>query len=102
MKKLIAAILSLVIVATIALPAAAAQDRNWNYANQGSSRRYDDQRNRDRRSDDGDYRDNNYNQGQRAYNGDDDHNSWQKHRDNLTSAMGAGEGREHGQRNRWR
>ena len=78
MKKLIAAMLSLVIVATIALPAAA-QERDRNYANQGSSRKFDDQRNRDRRSD-GDYRDRDDNQGQRAYynyKGDDGRSFWQ-------------------------
>ena len=79
MKKLIAAILSLVIVATIALPAAA-QERDRNYANQGSSRKFDDQRNRDRRRSDGDYRDGDDNQGQRTYynyKGDDGRSFWQ-------------------------
>jgi hypothetical protein len=88
MNKLIAAIMSLVLLGAMTLPASA-QGRNLVYANQGYARRYDDSRNR---ANNQQWRATQSNQ-QRAYAGRsyynyDNRSFWQKHRDKLTVAGG--------------
>jgi hypothetical protein len=72
MKKLMAAILSLALIAATALPAVA-QGRNRNYSNQTQARRYDN--NRQQRT----YYD---------YSGRDNRSFWEKHRDKITTVGG--------------
>ncbi len=92
MNKFMAAIMSLVLLGATALPAAA-QGRNRNYSNQGYSQRSADSRNRDYYRQQGA----NYNNQQRANYGSntygyDNRSFWQKHRDKLTTVIGAAGG----------
>ncbi|MBV9763208.1 MAG: hypothetical protein JOZ48_00060, partial [Acidobacteriaceae bacterium] len=90
MKKLIAAIMGLVLISAMALPAAA-QERDRYYSNQAYSRDYNRGRNSyDNRRDSRDYdRNGYYNRQQRSYYDYYDNRSfWQKHRDKLTTAGG--------------
>jgi hypothetical protein len=107
MKKIIATVLSLALVAVFALPAAA-QGRNWNNANQGYTASQNGRRdpNADynyRNRNDSNYpdRSNDYNRqrsnqydysSQYDNNGYDQRGVWQQHRDKLTTAMGAAGG----------
>lgn len=78
MKKLMAAILSLVLLSAMALPAMA-QGRNRYDESQSSARRYDN------------YRDNSDSYPQREYYdyGYDNRSFWDQHRDKLTTVIGA-------------
>ena len=86
MKKLIAAIMGLVLISAMALPAAA-QERDRYYSNQNYSRDYNRDRNSyDNRRDSRDYDRDGYNRQQRGYY--DNRSFWQEHRDKLTTAGG--------------
>ena len=90
MNKLIAAIMGLVLISAMTLPAAA-QERDRYYSNQAYSRDYNRGRNSyDNRRDSRDYdRNGYYNSQQRGYYDYYDNRSfWQKHRDKLTTAGG--------------
>jgi hypothetical protein len=92
MNKFMAAIMSLVLLGATALPAAA-QGRNRNYSNQSYSQRAADSRNRDYNRQQRASYDNRQraNYDSNAY-GYDNRSFWEKHRDKLTTAIGAAGG----------
>jgi outer membrane lipoprotein SlyB len=89
MKKLMAAILSLVLLSATALPAMA-QGRNRSYVNQGYSQRADSTRNRyDNRQQRVNYDNRQQVSYGRSSNGYDNRGFWDQHRDKLTTVIGA-------------
>jgi hypothetical protein len=93
MKKIIATVISLVIMSMAALPAAAqTRTRNRSVYQTRSSYRNDNYRyNRDR-SDDYRYRNDDYRYGDDDWRYEDDRSIWDKHRDKITTAGGAAGG----------
>ena len=101
MKKILASVLSLVIITIAALPAAAqTRSRCRDIDRTRSAYRTDNYRyNRDRRSedyryrsDDYRYRNDDYRYGNDDYRYEDNRSVWQRHRDKITTAAGAGGG----------
>jgi hypothetical protein len=94
MKKIIATFISLVIMSMAALPAAAqTRTRSYNrsvYQNRTSDRN-DNLRIRRYRNDDYRYRNDDYRYGDDGWY-EDDRSVWEKHRDKITTAAGAGGG----------
>ena len=95
MKKILASVLSLVIIAMAALPAAA-QTRSRSCRNVDRTRsvyRTNNYRyNRDRRYEDYRYRNDDYRYGNDDWRYEDNRSVWERHRDKITTAAGAGGG----------
>ena len=94
MKKILASVLSLVIITMAALPAAAqTRSRYRNIDRTRSVYRTDNYRyNRDRRYEDYQYRNDDYRYGDDDWRYEDNRSVWERHRDKITTAAGAGGG----------
>ena len=91
MRKILASVLSLVILTMAALPAAAqTRSRCRNIDRTRSAYRTDNDR--DRRYEDYQYRNDDYRYGDDDWRYEDNRSVWERHRDKITTAAGAGGG----------